>query len=124
MCTEFKEIRKEWKARKKAEEAERKQRDEAAREAGQAEVQTNHDAAQQASVPSYTSPQSHRLPPLPSYQGGYTQTTGVTLGSEYSNNYITSAGFPSSPYAQSHQQVYGQREHPILDPSRISVDRN
>ncbi|KAF3770279.1 hypothetical protein M406DRAFT_271395 [Cryphonectria parasitica EP155] len=104
---EFKEIRKEWKARKKAEEAERKQRDEAAREAGQSDVQGSHDA-QQGSVNSYTPAPTHRLPPLGYQPGNYTQPSSVSMGGDYSSNYIPASGFPTSPYAQSHQQVYGQ----------------
>lgn len=117
LSLEFKEIRKEWKARKKAEEAERKAREDQAREASQAQndVQGGHDG-QQAAVPSYAPTQPHRLPPLGYQPSQYAAAPSqVSLGgnNEYSGNYIattTTAPFPSSPYAQSHQQVYGQRK--------------
>ncbi|PSR79916.1 hypothetical protein BD289DRAFT_80246 [Coniella lustricola] len=106
---EFKEIRKEWKARKKVEEAERKQRDEAAREASQNEAQSSHEVQQQqqqATVSAYNP--TPRLPPLGYTPANYPPVTGVTMGGEYSSNYITGTGYPTSPYNQSHQQVYGQ----------------
>ncbi|KKY31499.1 putative transcriptional regulator [Diaporthe ampelina] len=81
---EFKEIRKEWKARKKAEEAERKAREEEQQRTAQAQGQNDP-------------------------QGGHDAPPSVSMPNEYSSNYIATGGYnPTSPYQQSHQQVYGQ----------------
>lgn len=72
---------------------------------------------QQAAVGSYT-PQAHRLPPLGYQASQYaTQQSQVpmTANGEYSSNYITAGAFPSSPYQQSHQQVYGQRKWHVFE---------
>ncbi|KAJ4424112.1 hypothetical protein N0V82_001160 [Gnomoniopsis sp. IMI 355080] len=109
---EFKEIRKEWKARKKAEEQARKHQDEQARSDGQptpSDPQATHDS-QQGSVASYGGAHAQRLPPLGYNPNNYPTAPQFSSGAgEYAPNYITApSGFPSSPYAQSHQQVYGQ----------------
>lgn len=105
---EFKEIRKEWKARKKAEEADRKAREEeAARNAqnGTSDSQSHDGATQSQSVSSYST--TARLPPIGYSPSSYPQPP-VSLGQDYSNNYIAAGNYSAtSPYAQSHQQVYG-----------------
>lgn len=108
---EFKEIRKEWKAKKKAEEAARKAQEDQARADGQtatpAESQTGHEAQQ-----SYNT--SRNLPPLPYNPASFPAAPQFSnsAASEYSSNYITAnQGYPSSPYAQqSHQSVYSAGE--------------
>jgi transcription factor CON7 len=112
---EFKEIRKEWKARKKAEEAERKQREEeAARNAqaqGQSDPQGGHDGQQSAPVQQYG---GARLPPIGYQPTQYPAPPNVSLPNEYSNNYVPTGGYSAtSPYQQSHQQVYGQRKYAL-----------
>lgn len=111
--TEFKEIRKEWKARKKAEEQERKQRDDQARESGQG--QSDGQAGHDGQPVNYSTGPGRHLPPLSYQPGQYAQAPQATMGGEFSNNYVTAPGIPSaynpaSPYAQSQQQVYGQGE--------------
>lgn len=61
---------------------------------------------------SYGAAHSQRLPPLGYNPNSYPTAPQFSSGAgEYSSNYITApTGFPSSPYAQSHQQVYGQGE--------------
>lgn len=110
---EFKEIRKEWKARKKAEEAERKAREEeqqrTAQAQGQNDPQGGHDGQQAASVPQYG---GARLPPIGYQPTQYPAPPNVSLPNEYSSNYIATGAYnPTSPYQQSHQQVYGQRTY-------------
>lgn len=107
---EFKEIRKEWKQRKKAEEASRKLQEDQARAEGQtatpAESQTGHDTQQ-----SYNT--SRNLPPLPYNPATFPNAPQFSNSGagEYSSNYITSnQGYPTSPYAQSHQAVYSAGE--------------
>lgn len=108
--TEFKEIRKEWKARKKAEEAERKAREEEQARAapGPNDPQGGHDGQQAATVGGY----SARLPPIGYSPQNYPAPPNVTMPGEYSSNYIAASGYnPQSPYQQSHNQVYGQRTY-------------
>lgn len=112
---EFKEIRKEWKARKKAEEAERKAREEeqqrTAQAQGQSDPQGGHDAQQPASVQQYG---GARLPPIGYQPTQYPAPPNVSLANEYSSNYIATGAYnPTSPYQQSHQQVYGQRTYAL-----------
>lgn len=53
-----------------------------------------------------------RLPPIGYAPTTYPQAPPVSLGGEYANNYIATGSYnPSSPYAQSHQQVYGQSKY-------------
>lgn len=112
--TEFKEIRKEWKQRKKAQEASRKQQDDVAHGDGQtatpAESQTGHDTQQ-----SYGT--SRNLPPLPYNPASFPnapQFSNSSSAEGYSSNYVTgNQGYPTSPYAQSHQAVYSTGELPV-----------
>lgn len=107
---EFKEIRKEWKARKKAEDAARKQQEDGRGE-GQttpAESQTGHEGQQSFG-------HSTRLPPpqqLNYNPASYPSAPQFSSSAaDYSAaNYITAPqGYPSSPYAPSHSQVYGSQ---------------
>lgn len=107
---EFKEIRKEWKQKKKAEEAARKAQEDQARADGQtatpADSQTGHEAP-----PSYSA--SRNLPPLSYNPATFPNAPQFSnsAASEYSGNYITAGqGYPASPYAQSHQTVYSAGE--------------
>ncbi|KAL1871429.1 C2H2 finger domain transcription factor con7 [Diaporthe australafricana] len=104
---EFKEIRKEWKARKKAEEAERKSRDEEQQRSAQAQAQNDQHDGQQPAVASYA---GARLPPIGYQPQQYPVPPSAGSLPEYSANYLAAAGAynPTSPYQQSHQQVYGQ----------------
>ena len=118
--TEFKEIRKEWKARKKEEEASRK----AAEERDRASAQANHegqsgDPAHAGQAPSYPAGVRPQLPPIgyePAQPGqvpaqysqpvqgmGYQPPNGQMGG--YPGNY------PHSPYGQG-QPVYQPRYSP------------
>ncbi|KAI3397552.1 hypothetical protein diail_10645 [Diaporthe ilicicola] len=101
---EFKEIRKEWKARKKAEEADRKAREE--EQARTAQAQANDPTHEQP--PTVTSYGGARLPPIGYQPQQYPAPPSVSLAADYGSNYIASGYNPSSPYQQSHQQVYGQ----------------
>lgn len=108
---EFKEIRKEWKARKKAEEADRKAREEEQARAapGPNDPQGAHDGQQTATVGGYA---ATRLPPIGYQPTNYPAPPNVTMPTEYSSNYIAAGGYnPQSPYQQSHNQVYGQRAY-------------
>ncbi|KUI56967.1 hypothetical protein VM1G_00391 [Cytospora mali] len=107
---EFKEIRKEWKARKKAEEAERKAReDEQQRNAVAAQAQNDPQGGHDGGQPAVASYGGARLPPIGYQPTTYPNPPPVSLGGDYSSNYIAAGSYnPTSPYAQSHQQVYGQ----------------
>lgn len=107
---EFKEIRKEWKARKKAEEAERKAReDEQQRNAAAAQAQNDPQGGHDGGQPAVASYGGARLPPIGYQPTTYPNPPPVSLGGDYSSNYIAAGSYnPTSPYAQSHQQVYGQ----------------
>ena len=116
---EFKEIRKEWKARKKEEEQQRKaqeDRDRAAAQAAQPVDGQPADPAQQGQAPSYPGSVRPQLPPI-GYAPADGQVPGQYAGQQpgmvyqpqngqmaYPNNY------PHSPYAQG-GQVYQQRKH-------------
>lgn len=120
---EFKEIRKEWKARKKAEEAERKAQEEAER---QRQAQEAAAAAQNGHGPEPTSagqaPQPYAsggLPPI-RYQPAGSQYPAPPSASvaqqplpEYSPTSSMHPGYypPASPYAPpGQQQMYSQRQ--------------
>jgi hypothetical protein len=102
---EFKEIRKEWKARKKEEENQRKAEDERARAA--AGPPDGQSAGDPAAAPGYQqSGRAVQLPPIGYLPGGqvpaqYQQTpsaSGVQQLAEYGNNHIQYSGYPASPY--------------------------
>lgn len=106
---EFKEIRKEWKARKKEEENQRKQDEERQRAtAGPADGQ-NPDGGP---PPGYQA-RSVQLPPI-GYQPGaqvpgqyQAPTGGVQQLQEYSNSHLQYSGYPASPYGAPNQ-MYSQ----------------
>ncbi|KAI0022023.1 hypothetical protein F4780DRAFT_778038 [Xylariomycetidae sp. FL0641] len=124
---EFKEIRKEWKARKKEEEQQRKAAEEAER---QRQTQAAAAAAAQAqngsgdpqagdagqSAPSYTASRQVQLPPIGYQPSQYPAPPSATVPQQplpeysptshmYGGNYQ-----PASPYAPQGQQMYNQRE--------------
>lgn len=106
--TEFKEIRKEWKARKKEEEAQRKAAEEEARRRAAEEAQANSTtgAEPQSAVTSagqYVSgmpPQQRQLPPL-SYQPSVSLPNGV--------QYAATSSAPTASMDSMAQQ-YGQQQ--------------
>lgn len=118
-CTEFKEIRKEWKARKKEEEAARKAEEERQRAAASAQSATDPQNSADGTQPPTTYPGSRavQLPPI-----GYQATpypappsAGIqgSLPGDYSNAshvYGGSGYSPNSPYGAPNQQMYNQRE--------------
>ena len=111
---EFKEIRKEWKARKKEEENQRKAEDERQRStvgAGSVDGQPS-DPAQTPTSQNYPPGVRPQLPPI-----GYTAAggqvpaqypAGVDQMYQQGNGY---SGYPHSPYGQG-QQMYSQRNVP------------
>jgi hypothetical protein len=119
---EFKEIRKEWKARKKEEEAQRKAAEERERAAAAQAAQANHVEAPGASDPTQaaaTQPPAYpggvrpQLPPI-GYQpadgqvhGGY----GAAGGMVYQNGQMAyPPNYPHSPYTQSGQMYQPQNQ--------------
>ncbi|OBT42083.1 hypothetical protein VE00_06540 [Pseudogymnoascus sp. WSF 3629] len=112
---EFKEIRKEWKARKKEEDAQRKAEDDRARAAqvpNPADGQNPNDSNQPP--PGYQQPgrAQVQLPPI-GYQPGaqvpgqyQAPSGGVQQLQEYSNSHMYS-GYPASPYGAP-SQMYSQ----------------
>lgn len=117
---EFKEIRKEWKARKKEEENQRKAEDERARAAaGPADGQSSGDPA---AAPGYQQPGRNVQLPSISYQPGtqvpaqYQQAPsagGVQQLAEYGNSHIQYSGYPASPYGAPNQ-MYSQRHYTLI----------
>ena len=111
--TEFKEIRKEWKARKKEEEAQRKAAEEEARRRAQDEVASTTSAESQPAVSSaqYVSgmPPQRQLPPL-SYQPSVSLPNGVQYAA------ATSAA-PTAPM-ESMQQYGGQQMYSTYPPAQ------
>ncbi|EEH20638.2 hypothetical protein PABG_02869 [Paracoccidioides brasiliensis Pb03] len=119
---EFKEIRKEWKARKKEEENQRKaaeERERAAAQANQVDGNTQTDPSQSAQPASYPAGVRPQLPPI-GYQpadgqvpGQYGASAGQGLVYPPSNGQMTAqyppANYPHSPYGQGNQ-VYQPRE--------------
>lgn len=104
--TEFKEIRKEWKARKKEEEAQRKAAEEEARRRAQEEAATSGAETQpSSSTPQYVAgiPHQRQLPPPSAYQPGVSLANGV--------HYSTATAAPTAPMdnMQQYQQspMYG-----------------
>lgn len=115
---EFKEIRKEWKARKKEEENARKADEERARAAA-----VPADGQGENAPPGY--PQGARsvqLPPI-GYQPGaqvpgqyHAPAGGVQQLQDYpaGNNGLNYAnGYPASPYGAPNQQMYNQRHYTL-----------
>ncbi|KAL4931333.1 putative C2H2 transcription factor (Con7) [Aspergillus undulatus] len=117
---EFKEIRKEWKARKKEEEAQRKVAEERERAAAAAAAQTQMDPSgaadpsQAGQPPSYPGGVRPQLPPI-GYQPADGQVPGQygasPGGMVYQGNGQVGypPNYPHSPYGQS-GQVYQQRK--------------
>jgi len=116
---EFKEIRKEWKARKKDEEAARKADEERQRQAaaaaaqnGAPDSQTGADGAQPPTT--YGGPGRNVQLPLIGYSPNPNQypappSAGVQQPlPEYGSSYIGNSYQPQSPYGQPGQQMYGQ----------------
>jgi len=105
---EFKEIRKEWKARKKEEENQRKDEDERARAA--VVPADGQNSTEGAPAPGYQQPgRSVQLPPI-GYQPGaqvpgqyQAPSGGVQQLQEYSNNHLQYSGYPASPYGAPNQ---------------------
>ncbi|KAK2794089.1 hypothetical protein FQN52_009171 [Onygenales sp. PD_12] len=118
---EFKEIRKEWKARKKEEENQRKaaeERERAAAQANQVDGNAPADPSQAAQPASYSAGVRPQLPPI-GYQpadgqvpGQYGTSAGAGLVYPPSNGQMAApypANYPHSPYGQGNQ-VYQPRE--------------
>ncbi|PBP17585.1 hypothetical protein BUE80_DR011691 [Diplocarpon rosae] len=113
---EFKEIRKEWKARKKEEETQRKAEDDRARAAVvPADGQAPSDNAAPAG---YQQPgRSVQLPPI-GYQPGAqvpgqyqaAPPAGVQQLQDYPNSHLQYSGYPASPYGAPNQ-MYNQRHY-------------
>ena len=116
--TEFKEIRKEWKARKKEEETQRKAADERERAQAQANQVDGQsaDPSQQGQAPNYPANVRPQLPPI-GYAPADGQVPGQYAGQQPGMVYQQSNGqmgypanYPHSPYAQG-GQVYQQRKY-------------
>jgi len=109
---EFKEIRKEWKARKKEEENQRKAEEERARAA--AVPADGQGSGDNGPAPGYQQGgRSVQLPPI-GYQPGaqvpgqyQAPSGGVQQLQEYGNNHISYSGYPASPYGAPNQ-MYSQ----------------
>ncbi|KAI9789363.1 MAG: hypothetical protein M1833_002427 [Piccolia ochrophora] len=121
-CTEFKEIRKEWKARKKEEDNQRKadeERQRAAQQANQVDPQNPTDPAQASSANSYPPGVRPQLPPI-GYQPGQAgpvpghyaaPANGIEQMQQYGNNPLY-PNYPQSPYGPGNQ-MYQQRHTPL-----------
>lgn len=120
---EFKEIRKEWKARKKEEEQARKAAEEAERQrqAAQAAAHAQNGAPGPEGADGAQPPQPYsaggrqvQLPPIGYSPASYPAppSTGVPHVAEYSpTSSMYSANYqPASPYAPQSQQMYNQRQ--------------
>jgi len=117
-ATEFKEIRKEWKARKKEEENARKAEEERQRAAAQAQqVDGQAGDAHQVQAPGYQ--QNGGRPSLPPIgyqaadghgQGQYGQQPGGIVYPQGNGQMGSYANYPNSPYPQQ-GQVYQQRQY-------------
>lgn len=132
MVTEFKEIRKEWKARKKEEENQRKQEEDRQRMGGIPQQQVGPPPEQQQSGEGghpqrYQQQQSQaggpvQLPPIGYAPGTQVPTQyqaappgGVQQLQQYDGNQMQSfSGYPASPYGQP-SQMYSQRYY-LLHP--------
>ena len=123
--TEFKEIRKEWKARKKEEENQRKADEERQRSAAQANPVDGQapDPAQAPSAQNYP-PGVRQLPPI-GYGPAGAQAPGPYPGAvdpmyQQGNGQMYQQ-YPHSPYGQG-QQMYHQRHTPVLGRSEVDAD--
>ncbi|KAI9798924.1 MAG: hypothetical protein M1825_004937 [Sarcosagium campestre] len=118
---EFKEIRKEWKARKKEEENLRKADEERARaaQANQVDPQNPADPAQAQPANSYPPGVRPQLPPIGyqpgqpgQVQGHYAgPANGIEQMQQYGSNPLY-PNYPQSPYGQGNQ-MYQQRHSPL-----------
>ncbi|KEF59915.1 uncharacterized protein A1O9_04763 [Exophiala aquamarina CBS 119918] len=115
---EFKEIRKEWKARKKEEENARKAEEERQRAAAQAN-QVDGQAPEGHQVPGQAYQQNGGRPSLPPIgyqaadghnQGQYGQPQGGMVYPQGNGQMGNYANYPNSPYGQQ-GQVYQQRQY-------------
>lgn len=113
---EFKEIRKEWKARKKEEEAARKADEERARQAaataaaqnGAADPQATSDGTQPPTT--YGGSRNVQLPPIGYSPAPYPAPASAGLQQslpEYGGNHVYPSYSPASPYG-ANQQMYSQ----------------
>jgi hypothetical protein len=124
---EFKEIRKEWKARKKEEENQRKADEERARAAA---VSADGQPADGAPAPGYQANRSVQLPPI-GYQPGaqvpgqYQPTSGsVQQLQEYGgNSHLQYSGYPASPYGAPNQ-MYSQRHYTLNICTPLQIKTN
>lgn len=116
---EFKEIRKEWKARKKEEENARKAEDERQRQAAAQVSQVDGQAGDAHQVPGQGYQQNGARPSLPPIgyqsadghaQGQYAQPQGGMVYPQGNGQMGNYANYPNSPYAQQ-GQVYQQRQY-------------
>jgi hypothetical protein len=127
LITEFKEIRKEWKARKKEEENQRKADEERSRAA--AVPADGQGPADNGPAPGYQQGgRSVQLPPI-GYQPGaqvpgqyQAPSGGVQQLQEYGNNHISYSGYPASPYGAPNQ-MYTQRHYTLIS-SPLQSDAN
>lgn len=113
-ATEFKEIRKEWKQRKKEEEAQRKAEEERQRNAATA---AQNQGQEPGSVdggqapPGYPSSRALQLPPIGYQPNAYPgpPSAGVPQQSlpDYGNSQMY-PNYPHSPYGQPGQSMYSQ----------------
>lgn len=115
---EFKEIRKEWKARKKEEENARKAEEERQRAAAQA-TQVDGQPPEGHQVPGQAYQQNGGRPSLPPIgyqsaeghnQGQYGQPQGGMVYPQGNGQMGNYANYPNSPYGQQ-GQVYQQRQY-------------
>lgn len=121
LVAEFKEIRKEWKARKKEEENQRKADEERARNAAVGAA-SEGQPGEGPPAPGYQAGRPVQLPPIGYQPGshvpGQYQTApsgGVQQLSEYPNNtQLQYSGYPASPYGAPTQQMYSQRHYTLL----------
>lgn len=115
---EFKEIRKEWKLRKKEEELARKTEEERQRQAAASAVAQNGGADSQAASDgtqppaTYASSRTVQLPPIgyqaPQYPAPPSAGMQQSM-SEYSGSHVYPSYSPAaSPYGQGQPQIYGQ----------------
>ncbi|KAI0014050.1 hypothetical protein F4779DRAFT_203802 [Xylariaceae sp. FL0662B] len=123
---EFKEIRKEWKARKKEEEQARKAAEEAERQrhaqaaAAAAAAQAQNGGAETQGGDAAQAPSSYaagrQLPPIGYQATQYPAPPSATVPQqplpEYSPTNHMYSGYqqPQSPYGPQNQQIYGQRD--------------
>jgi transcription factor CON7 len=117
--TEFKEIRKEWKARKKEEEGARKAEEDRQRQAVAQAQQADGQPADGQHVQGQSYQQNGGRPSLPPIgyqqpeghaQGQYAQQPAAMVYPQQNGQMPGYANYPNSPYAQQ-GQVYQQRQY-------------